>query len=318
MAADLRSGRCGFRQVGVPRAACGALRGAQNCGVRAVCCPTLHREVRRRRARVRGAASPLPGRPHACLCPRPGPAAADPAPSGAGPWRATDRRAGTGAGCVWAPVARWAALWGLFLTAQLLGRSSTCPTCRTRSCRPASGSGSACDASALSAAWQLVPRRAGTLAAGAPAPSLCSVLWPRDRRFAAGVLTRPRRQVLGVRHGQLRLAQLQAAGGEAGGPDRECGEPRCCPATWPPSPAARARSQAHAARRGGSCWVVQVQEYADKEVVVVAAAYSVHRFVDLRGASVCRDQFLRLTMVRSCRVSQSPFPARVSCPSAHL
>lgn len=43
-----------------------------------------------------------------------------------------------------------------------------------------------------------------------------------------------------------------------------------------------------------------VQEYADKEVVVVAAAYSVHRFVDLRGASVCRDQFLRLTMAALC------------------
>ena len=47
----------------------------------------------------------------------------------------------------------------------------------------------------------------------------------------------------------------------------------------------------------------------------MAAAYSVHRFVDLRGASVCRDQFLRLTMVRSCRVSQSPFP--LAC-RAHL
>jgi len=46
------------------------------------------------------------------------------------------------------------------------------------------------------------------------------------------------------------------------------------------------------------CWVLQVQDWADKEIVVVAAAYSVHRFLDQRGASVCRDQFLRLTMVR--------------------
>lgn len=30
---------------------------------------------------------------------------------------------------------------------------------------------------------------------------------------------------------------------------------------------------------------------------MVTAAYSVHRFLELRGASVCRDQFLRLTMV---------------------
>ena len=46
------------------------------------------------------------------------------------------------------------------------------------------------------------------------------------------------------------------------------------------------------------CWALQVQDWADKEIVVVTAAYSVHRFLDLRGASVCRDQFLRLTMVR--------------------
>ena len=45
------------------------------------------------------------------------------------------------------------------------------------------------------------------------------------------------------------------------------------------------------------CCTSQVQEYVDKESVVVAAAYSLHRFLELREAPVCRDQFLRLVLV---------------------
>lgn len=43
-----------------------------------------------------------------------------------------------------------------------------------------------------------------------------------------------------------------------------------------------------------------VQEYVDKEGVVVSAANSVDRFIEMRGTPVCRDQFLRLVAVALC------------------
>lgn len=43
-----------------------------------------------------------------------------------------------------------------------------------------------------------------------------------------------------------------------------------------------------------------VQEFVDKESVVVAAAYSMERFLEQRGAPLCRDQFLRLVVASLC------------------
>jgi len=43
-----------------------------------------------------------------------------------------------------------------------------------------------------------------------------------------------------------------------------------------------------------------VQEYVDKEGVVVSTANSVDRYIRLRGSPLCRDQFLRLVAVALC------------------
>ena len=51
-----------------------------------------------------------------------------------------------------------------------------------------------------------------------------------------------------------------------------------------------------------------VQEYVDKDCVVVSAAASLDKFIQNRGLPVCRDQFLRLAMV--------PAPTCPSLPRA--
>ena len=50
-----------------------------------------------------------------------------------------------------------------------------------------------------------------------------------------------------------------------------------------------------------------MSKYTDKDSIVVASAFSVSRYIELRGAPICRDQTLRLVMVTSQTLHPSPY-----------